>query len=193
MPDSRTSPASPARPALDEATRPRAPKQPGTVSPGGEYRRQALLAIHDHLRHDLARIVDAVAAVAAGELDAGTARGLVNDSTMSRNYQLTGAFCAQYCQLVAVHHSLESQHLFPEMAELEPALAPVLARLHEEHEVVHDMLVTLDRLLVRMVNDNAGAAAVAAEAHRLAAALRSHLSYEEEELLDPLGRLPIRL
>ncbi|HVQ96856.1 MAG TPA: hemerythrin domain-containing protein [Mycobacteriales bacterium] len=187
------SPASPPRPALDEATRPRAPRQPGTISTAGRYRQRALVAIHDHLRHDLAQIVRAVEAAAAGELDPGTARTLVNDSTINQNYQLTGAFCAQYCQIVTMHHRIESQRLFPEMADLEPSLEPVLTRLHEEHEVVHDILVTLDGLLVRMVNESSGATEVAEEARRLRTALLSHLGYEEEELLDPLGRLPIQL
>jgi hemerythrin-like domain-containing protein len=185
-------PVTPTGLALDEATRPRAPKRPGAVSAEGRYRQRALAAIHDHLRHDLARIVRAVESVAAGELDAGTARGLVNGSTINQNYRLTGAFCAQYCQLVTMHHTLESRHLFPDMAALEPSLQPVLTRLHEEHDIVHEILVSLDGLLVRMMNDNDGATAVAAEARRLQAALLSHLGYEEEELLDPLGRLPLR-
>ncbi|MEN3356123.1 MAG: hypothetical protein V7637_105 [Mycobacteriales bacterium] len=184
--------AAPAGAGLDEATRPRAPKQPGAVPAEGRYRQRALVAIHDHLRHDLARIIRAVEAVAAGELDAGTARGLVNDSSIRQNYQLTGTFCAQYCQIVTMHHTIESRHLFPDMAALEPSLQPVLTRLHEEHDVVHEILISLDGLLVRMINDNDGAAAVAAEARRLQTALLSHLGYEEEELLDPLGRLPLR-
>jgi hemerythrin-like domain-containing protein len=185
--------AAPAGAGLDEATRPRAPKQPGAVSTEGRYRQETLVAIHEHLRQDLARIVRAVEAVAAGdELDAGTARGLVNDSTINQNYQLTGAFCARYCQIVTMHHTIESRYVFPDMATLEPTLQPVLTRLHEEHEVVHEILVSLDGLLVRMINDNDGATAVAAEARRLQAALLSHLGYEEEELLDPLGRLPLR-
>lgn len=178
---------------IDESTRPTAPKQPGAVGAAGRYRQQTLVSVHDHLRHDLARILRTVEAAAAGETDPGTARAAINDSVLRSNYQLTGTFCAQYCRIVTMHHTIETQHLFPMMGALEPSLQPVLDRLTAEHETIHEVLVTLDGLLLHMINDSTGAAAVAAEARRLQTALLSHLAYEETELLDPLGRLPIQI
>jgi hypothetical protein len=57
---------------LDEATRPRAPRQQPEqpVSPAGAQGQRTLLAIHGHLRDELDRVVGAVEAVAAGELSA---------------------------------------------------------------------------------------------------------------------------
>jgi hypothetical protein len=50
----------------------------------------------------------------------------------------------------------------------------VLRRLSEEHEVIHAVLVRID--------EQVGA---------LRTALSSHLDYEEEELLGPIGRLQL--
>lgn len=86
--------------------------------------------------------------------------------------------------------------MLPDLAAAEPALVPVVERLEAEHVVIAGMLDALDRTLVAMV---AGAPQRAAEdvrrvreaAERLADALGSHLDYEEQQLLGPLGRLPI--
>jgi hypothetical protein len=178
---------------IDESIRPSAPKQPGTIGPAGRYRQQTLVAIHDHLRQDLDRILRAVESAAAGETDPGTARAAINDSVLRGNYQLTGTFCAQYCRIVTMHHTIETQYLFPNLGGLEATLQPVLDQLNAEHEIIHEILVRLDSLLLSMINDHTGATAVAAEARALQTALVSHLAYEENELLDPLGRLPVQL
>jgi iron-sulfur cluster repair protein YtfE (RIC family) len=177
---------------LDEATRPRAPKRPDDdVLPAGRQGQRTLLAIHGHLRDELDRVVAAVDAVAAGELDPGTARAVVHESIMARNHRLTGSFCAQYCRFVEAHHSIEDAYLFPSLETGDPSLGPVLQRLSEEHEVIHAVLVRIDELLVEMVTDGAGAAEVAEQVRALRTALTSHLDYEEEELLPPIGRLQL--
>jgi len=178
---------------LDEATRPRAPRQQPEqpVSPAGAQGQRTLLAIHGHLRDELDRVVGAVEAVAAGELSAGAARAVVHDSTMLRNYRLTGSFCAQYCRFVEGHHSIEDAYLFPSLEVGDPSLAPVLRRLSEEHEVIHALLVRIDELLVAMVSEGSGAGAVGEQVRALRTALSSHLDYEEEELLGPIGRLQL--
>lgn len=178
---------------LDEATRPRAPRQQPEqpVSPAGAQGQRTLLAIHGHLRDELDRVVGAVEAVAAGELSAGAARAVVHDSTMLRNYRLTGSFCAQYCRFVEGHHSIEDAYLFPSLEVGDPSLAPVLRRLSEEHEVIHAVLVRIDELLVAMVGQGAGAGPVGEQVRALRTALSSHLDYEEEELLGPIGRLQL--
>lgn len=178
---------------LDEASRPRAPQRPedDAVPPAGRQGQRTLLAIHGHLRAELDRVVAAVEAVAAGELDPAAARAVVHDSTMERNYRLTGSFCAQYCQFVQAHHSIEDAYLFPSLGIGDPALRPVLERLSAEHEVIHGLLVRIDELLVAMVTEQSGAEPVAEQVRALRAALTSHLDYEEEELLGPIGRLQL--
>jgi hypothetical protein len=51
------------------------------------------------------------------------------------------------------------------------------------------VLVRIDELLVAMMGEGSGAAAVGEQVRALRTALRSHLDYEEEELLGPIGRL----
>jgi hypothetical protein len=177
---------------LDEATRPRAPRRgKESVPPAGVQGQRTLVAIHGHLRDELDRLVAAMEAVAAGELEPGEARAVVHDSTMARNYRATGSFCGQYCRFVEAHHSIEDAYLFPSLEIGDPGLAPVLRRLSEEHEVIHAVLVRIDELLVAMVADAAGAAAVGERVRALRTALTSHLDYEEEELLGPIGRLQL--
>jgi hemerythrin-like domain-containing protein len=177
---------------LDEATRPRASRRTDEpVPPAGVHGQRTLLAIHGHLRDELDRVVAALEAVAAGELDPGDARAVVHDSTMARNYRATGSFCAQYCRFVEAHHSIEDAYLFPSLQVGDPELAPVLQRLSEEHEVIHAVLVRIDELLVAMVADAAGAPAVGDLVRALRTALTSHLDYEEAELLGPIGRLQL--
>jgi hemerythrin-like domain-containing protein len=177
---------------LDEGSRPRAPERPDDgVLPEGRHGQRTLVAIHDHLRAELERVVTAVEKVAAGELDPEVARAVVHDSTMQRNYRLTGSFCAQYCRFVEGHHSIEDAYLFPSLEVGDPELKPVLERLSEEHQVIHGVLVRIDELLVAMLSGGTGAAAVAEQVRALRTALTSHLDYEEEELLGPIGRLRI--
>jgi Hemerythrin HHE cation binding domain len=177
---------------LDEASRPRAARRPEEPVPlAGRRGQQTLLAIHGHLREELDRVVSAVESVAAGELPADAARAVVHDSTMAHNYRLTGSFCAQYCRFVEAHHSIEDAYLFPSLEIGDADLAPVLRRLSEEHEVIHAVLVRIDELLVAMLTDGAGAAAVGEQVRALRTALASHLDYEEEELLGPIGRLQL--
>ena len=174
---------------FNEAERPRLAKRPDQpVTPAGRRGQQVLVAIHDHLRHDLDRVVEAVEAVAAGELPATTARELIHDSTMARNYRATGAFCAQFCRVLDVHHTIEDQHMFPGLQREQASLAPVLDRLHWEHEVIAEVLDQFDRALVAMMNDPAQVKDVQRVADELRDALLSHLAYEEDELLEALGR-----
>jgi hemerythrin-like domain-containing protein len=174
---------------LDESTRPRAVKQPDApVTPAGRRGQLTLVAIHNHLRHEMRNVVRAVESA-----DADAARSLVNAMTMKRNYEALGAFCGNYCRLLNIHHSIEDRHMFTEIGVADPTLELVLTRLGQEHEVIHEILVNLDNALVRMTCDPDQVPAVLDEVHRLDAALTSHLDYEESELLEPIGRLSIEV
>jgi hemerythrin-like domain-containing protein len=163
---------------LDEAARPRLPRNPSAVvTPNGRRSQETLLGVHEHLRQELAQIREAAAQVASGRLDPAAARSLMNKLTIRQNYWTLGAFCAQYCRVVTVHHTIEDQHMFPGLGREDSSLTPVLDRLHWEHEVIAEVLDHPDRVEdVRRVAD---------ELHD---ALLSHLAYEEDELLGPLGK-----
>lgn len=69
-----------------------------------------------------------------------------------------------------------------------PALSAVLNRLGEEHEIIAEVVEQLDLALVAMMTDPAGVRQVRRVADELGDALLSHLAYEENELVGPLGR-----
>ena len=167
----------------------------------GSGNHRSLVQIHDHLRGELNQIRQAAVEVGAGKLDPGQARDLINRMTMRQNRWTLGSFCAAYCRVVTIHHTIEDSSMFPALAAVAPELDPVLDRLAAEHEVIADVLDRFDRALVLLVVEGPagdGAADAAspdgpAEIARLAAELSdlllSHLAYEEDELAQGLGLL----
>jgi hemerythrin-like domain-containing protein len=177
---------------LNEDARPHLPKDPhATVTPNGRRSQETLLGVHEHLRRELAEIREAATAVAEGRMDPATARSLMNRLTLRQNYWALGSFCAQYCRIVSVHHTIEDQHMFPGLWREQESLAPVLERLQWEHEVIAAVLDRFDRALVAMMGDSRRIEDVRHVADELHTALLSHLAYEEDELLEPLGRSSI--
>jgi hypothetical protein len=167
------------------------PDTPVTAS--GRANAEALVQIHDHLRSELEAIRGVVEQVAAGRTDPAAARSLVNRMTMRQNYWSVGAFCAAYCRLLTLHHTIEDQRLFVDLRAADGDLSPVLDRLSEEHEVIARVLTGLDDALVAMVADPGRLGLVQEQVERLTDALLSHLAYEEEQLLGPIARLAIEI
>ncbi|MEV0618981.1 hemerythrin domain-containing protein [Nonomuraea sp. NPDC050404] len=174
----------------DESARPTAPRpDPGRrYTPRERANGRHLVDVHDHLRAELTRLRDLAGQVAAGTLDAGAARSHINTMTMRRHDWTLGAYCESYCRMVTMHHSMEDAMVFPHLRRVEPALAPVLDRLKEEHQAIHHVLERVDRALVAFVADPAGLDELRAVVDLLTDTLLSHLSYEERELVEPLAR-----
>ena len=180
----------------DESARPSLVVDPeATYDPHGQASAQHLVDIHDGLRAELAQVRAIVDQVRAGHLQVGAARSVINTMTMRQNNWTLGAYCEAYCRIVTGHHTLEDRSVFTHLRAADPDLAPVLDRLHEEHEVIHDVLDRLDRALVALVGDDgygrAGTTAIdelSTRVDELTDTLLSHLSYEERELLHPLAR-----
>jgi hypothetical protein len=149
-----------------------------------------LVGIHDHLRGELDRLRDLIGQVRRGLLTVGEARAGVNELTLRQNNWTLGAYCQSYCGFVNGHHSLEDASVFPHLRRAEPDAAPVLDRLHAEHEVIHGLLDEVDRTLVGLVRDGDRSTLDAVEqaVDVLRARLLSHLAYEERELRGPLAR-----
>jgi alkanesulfonate monooxygenase SsuD/methylene tetrahydromethanopterin reductase-like flavin-dependent oxidoreductase (luciferase family) len=177
----------------DDATRPAGPQRP----PGRSYTRaelaqaQQLVDIHNHLRGELDQIRNLVEQVLDGTSSAGYARSAINEMTIRQNNWTVGAYCASYCRLVATHHSIEDQALFPRLGRADSRLTPVVDRLHAEHEVIHGVLESVDRALVTFVAPDGDGADLQRAVDQLSDTLLSHLSYEERELLEPIARLGV--
>ncbi|MGW0197204.1 LLM class flavin-dependent oxidoreductase [Nonomuraea sp. NPDC003201] len=174
----------------DETTRPTGPAPDPTrhYSPAEQANGRHLIDVHDHLRAELAQLRDLIDQVASGAIDAGTARSHINTMTMRQNNWTLGAYCESYCRLVTMHHTAEDAMVFPHLRRTEPALAPVLDRLQEEHHAIHKIIERVDRALVSFVGDPDGLGHLRETVDLLTDSLLSHLSYEERELVEPLAR-----
>lgn len=177
----------------DESERPTGPAlDPNrTYAPHELASGQHLIQVHDHLRAELEQIRDLVEQVAAGSMGVGQARSHINTMTMRQNNWTLGVYCESYCRLVTTHHSIEDASLFPRLRRADPALAPVVNRLQEEHLVIHDVLEGVDKALVALVDGSGDIDGLRAAVDLLDDVLLSHLSYEERELVEPLARLGV--
>ncbi len=177
----------------DESTRPTYPVPVGAAyTPAQQAHPQHLVDVHDHLRSELTQLRDVVEQVRRGLLQVGQARSLINTMTMRQNSWTLGAYCESYCRVVTGHHTLEDRSMFGHLRTRDPASAPVVDRLAEEHEVIADVLEQVDRALVGLVSAEPARAGAALEelsgtVDLLTDTLLSHLSYEERELLHPLA------
>jgi alkanesulfonate monooxygenase SsuD/methylene tetrahydromethanopterin reductase-like flavin-dependent oxidoreductase (luciferase family) len=177
--------------AWDESTRPhRPPAGPEFVySDRGRVAGQQLVNVHDLLRTELTELRAVLAQVRDGAQNATDARSSLNEMALRQNDWTVGAFCSQYCGRVATHHGVEDESVFPYLARAEPALAPVIQRLTDEHLVIHDAIELVDAALVREINDPADRDGIQDAIDFLTDALLSHLSYEEHEIVEPIARL----
>ena len=125
----------------------------------------------------------------SGDLGAGAARGAINQLTVRQNSWTLGTYCQSYCRVVATHHTIEDQSMFPHLRRADPGLVPVIDRLEQEHHAIHDVLERVDAALVGFVADPGTGDQVQAAVDLLTDTLLSHLAYEERELLEPLARL----
>jgi len=183
--------AAPADDARESIHLPEEPTDDEPINPAGQH----LVDIHDHLRSELASVRQILEQVSAGHLTVGAARNAINTMTMRQNNWTLGAYCESYCRIVTGHHTLEDRSVFPHLRQAQPDLAPVLDRLQSEHEVIHHLLDDFDRALVRLVTDDGtgqsgrdAIEAVRSSLDSLADELLTHLTYEESQLIEPLGR-----
>ncbi|MFI7587480.1 LLM class flavin-dependent oxidoreductase [Spongisporangium articulatum] len=175
----------------DESTRPTGP----APDPDRRYTRhevatgQHLVDVHDHLRQELAQVRNIVDQVAGGSVDPGVARSAINEMTLRQNNWTMSTYCQSYCRVVTTHHTLEDQSMLPHLKARDPRLAGVVDRLEAEHHVIHEVLERVDAALVGFVADPQSRQNVVVAVDLLTDVLLSHLSYEERELVEPLGRL----
>ncbi len=174
----------------DESARPSGPPAPAgfAYTRRGQAIGQHLAEVHDHLRAELAQIRELLRQVKQGSMAVSRAREVINELTMRQNNWTLGAYCASYCAIVTGHHGLEDRAVFPHLRQSDAELAPVIDRLQAEHVIIHEILVDLDRALVRLVSEPVDLDEVEEAVEVLADALLSHLAYEEREITEPLSR-----
>lgn len=179
-----------ARRLWDESARPAAPPAPAgqRYTPRGQAAGQHLVDVHDHLRQELGQVRDLLEQVRRGAVSAGAARAALNEMTMRQNNWTLGAYCAAYCTVVTQHHGLEDNSIFPHLRRADAGLGPVLDRLTEEHEVIHEVVEGVDRALVELIHHPGDFTALQEAVDLLTDTLLSHLSYEERVIVEPLAR-----
>jgi hypothetical protein len=175
----------------DESSRPSAPPPPDghVYTRHGKAIGQHLAQVHDHLRSELNQVRELLRQVKQGSVTVSRAREAINDMTMRQNNWTLGAYCASYCAIVAGHHGLEDQAVFPHLRQADPGLAPVIDRLEAEHVIIHEVMRDADRALVNLVTSPGRFSEIDEAVDLLARTLLSHLAYEEREITEPLSRL----
>ena len=150
---------------LDEAARPQAPKIDGATA--------------DHLRR-----------IEAGDAPPEDLRNIVLASDMGQNFRAFGSLCGQECKILTMHHDIEGADMFPRLeAAGGGVFADIVAKLRAEHEVVHELLVRLERAAMALMYDQTEEtfADAAAIFRKLETVIRSHFKYEETELAEAIG------
>ena len=174
---------------LKENERPHAPRIEGLSEAQRALGRRLAMIHAMHLREigqmrALVERIDRDRAAAAQLSDA------VEELDMTRNLRNVGVLCGRECNSLLFHHGAEEHHVFPALeAQAEAPLAAVLAKLRQEHEVIHTLLEELHTgaRAVYETPDDANYSALRGTFDMLEAALKSHFGYEETELEDVLG------
>ena len=111
-----------------------------------EHRRAGshLAAIHRmHLR-DVYYIGKLLEQVKDGTVKPRNLLQRVASASMTENMRTFGTLCGRECQVLNFHHNAEENSIFPQLEQQQiESLNLVVARLKEEHLVVHELL---DRL-----------------------------------------------
>jgi Hemerythrin HHE cation binding domain len=134
---------------------------------------QELVRVHDGLRDDLARLRTAVAA--GGPVPQG--RSPV-------------AHCLAFCAALTRHHTAEDATAFPALAARHPDLAPIVAKLVEDHAMISGIVGRVEAISADLA---AGAEAprLLGELDGLSAILESHFRFEERRIADALDGLDL--
>ncbi|RKS08169.1 hemerythrin HHE cation binding domain-containing protein [Nocardiopsis sp. Huas11] len=124
---------------------------------GGELRR-----VHGKLR-------DALALARAGLDGGGRPSEAVDDLLL---------FCHGFCAALSGHHRAEDGSLFPELLRARPDLAPVVAKLTQDHNLIEHLIGGLRRAVAESTDPEV------AHSHLdgIEAVMETHFTYEERQL-----------
>jgi hemerythrin-like domain-containing protein len=151
---------------------------------------QSLLAVHAYIRRDL-DLIQELARQARDGADAQDFHRQVNVLKRGSMLWRLQVNCLRYCSLVHMHHNAEDGHFFSELRDANPAIAPVIDRLQEEHRRVSDNLDAVESAAKELVRDEGRQARISlVDAFQaLRENLLAHLGYEERNLETTVRRL----
>lgn len=101
---------------------------------------------------------------------------------VSRDLRL---FCLGFCTALSGHHTSEDDSLFPLVERHRPDLAPVLAKLRQDHSMIEYLIRGLEEAL----EAGAGTEEKLRHLDGIGALMENHFRYEERQLLAPLNAL----
>ncbi len=91
--------------------------------------------------------------------------------------------------MLTAHHTGEDAGAFPALVERFPELAPVVAKMAEDHVWISGILARVEEL-ARQLAGEGSSPRLAGELDGLAAVVESHFSFEECRIAAALDRLP---
>ncbi|CAN7384808.1 hemerythrin domain-containing protein [Knoellia sp. LjRoot47] len=97
--------------------------------------------------------------------------------------------CHGFCAALDGHHRSEDSGLFPQIAAARPDLAPVLARLSQDHSMMSHLIGEFEHAL----SSTSDRETLHAHLDGLDAIVESHFGYEERSLLSVLDEVPLAL
>lgn len=175
--------------SLNETARPSAPPVPGATDMHRRQGRQ-LAAIHRHYMMEMAQIAAVLARIEAGDTPPEHLKRIVLSLDMSENLSAFGSICGRECQVLKFHHDIESSDMFPRIEAAGAGMfREIVTKLKAEHEVVHELIMRLERAADALTHDPSADnfARAAAVFRKLEEIVRSHFKYEETELAEAIG------
>ncbi len=174
---------------VDFGTRPTMPALPHATDDDRRAGRR-LAAIHRMHLNDVGRIGIVLDRIEAGEASGKDLTNTITSAEFAQNVRQFGALCGRECKVLNGHHDIEEYALFPELAgKGNDALRAVVERLKEEHKVVHELLVRLERAAMALMFevDQEKFNEARALFRQLETVVQSHFGYEETQLEEAIG------
>lgn len=127
-----------------------------------------LLMSHHAFRRDIARLIRAV--------------GQIKDGDASRADAVREEWKKSYKMALHGHHTMEDTHIFPDLRNKYPELAPALDTLTEQHHKIDPLLEEGDAAFADLAHPERAESVLA----ELKVLLDEHLAYEEAEITPSL-------
>lgn len=155
------------------------------ASPQDRRMGRRLAAIHRMHLNDIGRIGIVLDQIEAGEALGHDLSDAMTSAEFTQNIRKFGSLCGRECKVLNFHHDAEQYSLFPELASKgNDALRAVIARLVDEHKVVHELLIRLERAAMALMFEVDAEKFNEARAvfRQLETVVQSHFGYEETQL-----------